>query len=138
MYYEAIPSAFLSATRALGFPAEHTTSHQPVVTHRSSTSCQSAEPAILQALRTPSTPFPNMIITPLGVVLKKCSSKWRLIMHSLTQKDTGTDITKLPLKYMEVYDAMDSSMRLGPAALMAKLDILLPVRPDDQHLLGMH
>ena len=54
----------------------------------------------------------------------------------------GIDIANFPLRYSTVADAMDSCMRLGRGALMAKLDVqsafrLCPVRPDEHHLLGM-
>ena len=47
-----------------------------------------------------------------------------------------------PLRYSTVYDAIDSVMRLGRGALMAKIDIksafrLCPVHPSDHNLLGM-
>ncbi len=94
----------------------------------------------------PSPPFPNLTISPLGVVPKKRSKKWRLIIHLSypegSSVNDGINIKDFPLKYMTVYDAMDSVMRLGQGALMAKLDIksafrLCPVRPEDQCLLGM-
>ena len=95
----------------------------------------------------PSPPFPNLVTSPLGAIPKKRSGKWRLIMH-LSYPDghsinDGINIDDFPLRYITVYDAMDSIMRRGRGALIAKLDIksafrLCPIRPEDQHLLGMH
>ena len=91
-------------------------------------------------------PFPNFIVNPLGAVPKKCTGKWRLIMHLSfppgASINDGIDIANFPLRYSTVADAMDSCMRLGRGALMAKLDVqsafrLCPVRPDEHHLLGM-
>ena len=55
----------------------------------------------------------------------------------------GINVEDFPLKYVTVYDAIDLVMILGKGSLMAKLDVksafrLCPVRPHDQHLLGMH
>ena len=54
----------------------------------------------------------------------------------------GIDIRYFRLRYSTVSDAIDSVMRLGQGALMAKIDIksafrLCPVHPADHHLLGM-
>ena len=91
-------------------------------------------------------PFPNFIVNPLGAVPKKRTGKWRLIMHLSfppgASINDGIDIANFPLRYSTVADAMDSCMRLGRGALMAKLDVqsafrLCPVQPDEHHLLGM-
>ena len=95
----------------------------------------------------PEPPLRDLIISPLGAVPKKRTGKWRLIMHLSYPEGSsindGINVEDFPLKYMTVYDAMDSIMRLGQGALLAKLDIksafrLCPVHPADQHLLGMH
>lgn len=54
----------------------------------------------------------------------------------------GITNADFPLRYSTVYDAIDSIMRLGRGAQMAKIDIksafrLCPVHPADHHLLGM-
>ena len=94
----------------------------------------------------PSPPLPNFVINPLGAVPKKRSGKWRLIMHLSyppgSSVNDGIDIRHFRLRYSTVSDAIDSVMRLGRGALMAKIDIksafrLCPVHPADHHLLGM-
>ena len=91
-------------------------------------------------------PFSNLVVSPLGAVPKKRSDKWRLIVHLSYPEgqsvNDGIDVADFPLKYMTVYEAMDSIMRLGRGAPLAKLDIkhafrLCPIRAQDQHLLGM-
>ena len=94
----------------------------------------------------PSPPLPNFVINPLGAVPKKRSGNWRLIMHLSyppgRSVNDGIDIRHFHLRYSTVSDAIDSVMRLGRGALMAKIDIksafrLCPVHPADHHLLGM-
>ena len=94
----------------------------------------------------PNPPLPNFMVNPLGAVPKKRSGKWRLIVHlsfpSGNSINDGIDITHFPLRYSTVADTMDSCMRLGKGALMAKLDVqsafrLCPVIPAEHHLLGM-
>ena len=94
----------------------------------------------------PSPPLPNFVVNPLGAVPKKRSGKWRLIMHLSYPPESsvndGIDNKDFPLRYSTVYNAIDSVMRLGRGALMAKIDIrsafrLCPVHPSDHHLLGM-
>ncbi len=92
-----------------------------------------------------TSPFPSLVTSPLGVIPKK-DGKWHLIMH-LSFPDghsinDGINIGDFPLKYVTVYDAVDMITSIGRGALMAKLDIknafrLCPVRPADQHLLGI-
>ena len=93
----------------------------------------------------PPPPLPNFVVNSLGAVPKKRSGKWRLIMHlsyppgNSVNDDINSDFL---LRYSTVYDAIDSVMRLGRGAPMAKIDIksafrLCPVHPSDHNLLGM-
>ena len=90
----------------------------------------------------PFTPFNT---SPLGVVPKKHSGKWRLIMNlsyppTLSVND-GIPIEEFSLKFISVDDASDAIMALGRGCHLAKVDIqsafrICPVRPADWHLLG--
>ena len=147
---------YLTAGFHFGFTTGYTGPHTP--RHAPNLQSALARPHVIQeylrkectARHTagpfPTPPLPNLIISPLGAVPKKHSGKWRLIMHLShppgSSVNDGIDIAEFPLRYSTVYDAMDTVMRLGRHALMAKLDVksafrLCPVRPCDHHLLGM-
>ena len=88
---------------------------------------------------------PGLHHQPLGSCTQK-SGKWTLIMHLSFPPghsiNDGISFDDFPLCYSTVSDAMDSAMLLGRGAILAKVDVksayrLCPVRPDEQHLLGM-
>ena len=117
-------------------------SHPEVITEYLAKECASGNTAGPFEL----PPSPHLVVSPLGIVPKK-GGKWRLIMHlSYPEQysiNDGINVEDFPLKYVTVYDAIDLVMILGKGSLMAKLDVksafrLCPVRPHDQHLLGMH
>ena len=94
-----------------------------------------------------SPPLPNLQCHPVGVVPKKHSSEWRMIYHlSYPEGDSINDhIPKDPytLQYVRVDDAIHILQSLGPGSFMAKTDLksafrLIPIHPDDWHLLGIH
>ena len=94
-----------------------------------------------------SPPLPNLQCHPVGVVPKKHSSEWRTIYHlSYPEGDSINDhIPKDPytLQYVRVDDAIHIFQSLGPGSFMAKTDLksafrLIPIHPDDWHLLGIH
>ena len=94
-----------------------------------------------------SPPLPNLQFHPVGVVPKKHSSEWRTIYHlSYPEGDSINDhIPKDPytLQYVRVDDAIHILQSLGPGSFMAKTDLksafrLIPIHPDDWHLLGIH
>ena len=94
-----------------------------------------------------SPPLPNLQCHPVGVVPKKHSSEWRTIYHlSYPEGDSINDhIPKDPytLQYVRVDDAIHILQSLGPGSFMAKTDLksafrLIPIHPDDWHLLGIH
>ena len=94
-----------------------------------------------------SPPLSNLQYHPVGVVPKKHSSEWRTIYHlSYPEGDSINDhIPKEPytLQYVRVDDAIRILQSLGPGSFMAKTDLksafrLIPIHPDDWHLLGIH
>ncbi|XP_077111884.1 uncharacterized protein LOC143767433 [Ranitomeya variabilis] len=90
-------------------------------------------------------PFPNLRVSPLGIVPKKESGKYRLIHHLSYPKgmsvNDGIPRDETAVSYISFDKAIDLVRSAGPGALMAKSDIesafrLLPVHPDCHHLLG--
>jgi hypothetical protein len=72
--------------------------------------------------------------------------KWRLILD--LSSPTGNSVNdgipkdKFSVQYMHVDDIINAVMELGRGALIAKFDIqnayrIVPIHPDDRHLLGM-
>ncbi len=94
-------------------------------------------------------PFPNFQVSPIGLVPKKHSAKFRTIFH-LSFPKSGTasinaSISKddFSLQYVTIYNAIEGIKCLGQGCFLAKTDIeaafrLIPVHPDDYELLGMH
>ncbi|KAM3912164.1 uncharacterized protein RB166_020655 [Leptodactylus fuscus] len=92
-----------------------------------------------------SPPFHNLRVSPLGIVPKKESGKFRLIHHLSHPKgfsvNDGISRSLASVSYVS-FDRAVSLLRVaGPGALMAKSDIesafrLLPVHPECYHLLG--
>ena len=86
-------------------------------------------------------------LSPFGVIPKpRQPGKWRLILdlsspHGHSVND-GIDPHLCSLSYSRVNDAATRILALGQGTLLAKMDIqstyrLIPVHPDDRHLLGM-
>jgi hypothetical protein len=93
-----------------------------------------------------SKPFPNLIVSPVGLVPKAEQGKFRLIQHlSFPEGGSINDgISKdfCRVQYTNFDVAVGLVIRAGKGALMAKADIesafrLLPIHPDDFHLLGI-
>ena len=93
-----------------------------------------------------SQPFPSMRCSGLGVVPKK-NGKLRVIRHLSAPPGTsvsdGISREDFSLRYLRVDDAVCHILHYGRGALLTKLDIrnafrLIPVRPEDYHLLGIH
>lgn len=93
-----------------------------------------------------SKPFKNFQVHPIGVVPKKNSQKWRTIVH--LSYPTGNSINDFiskddfRLTYITVDTAIATIKRLGKGCLLSKVDVesafrIVPVHPDDWHLLGM-
>ncbi|KAM3936780.1 LOW QUALITY PROTEIN: uncharacterized protein RB166_000609 [Leptodactylus fuscus] len=91
-----------------------------------------------------SPPFPNLRVSPFGVVPKKEAGKFRLIHHLSHPKGSSVnDGTRSDVSVSYVsFDRAVALLRVaGPGALMAKSDIesafrLLPVHQECYHLLG--
>ena len=92
-------------------------------------------------------PLTNFQVSPLGIIPKKNSDKFRTIFH-LSYPKSGNSINSyieksdFSLSYVSVDEAIKAIKPLGQAAFMAKKDIesafhLYPVHPDDWELLGM-
>ena len=91
-------------------------------------------------------PFPNLKVSPIGVVPKKTPGQFRLIHHlSHPSGDSVNDFIDPALstvRYASFDDAVALLLRVGCSSLLAKTDIdnafrLIPIHPDDHALLGM-
>ena len=98
---------------------------------------------ISQPFTTP--PFPDMVISPLGLQPKKAPGQYRVIHHlsfpkgrSVNDSIQKTDAT---VKYATVGQAIQHILNFGQGCYLAKTDIksafrIIPVSPADYHLLG--
>lgn len=93
-------------------------------------------------------PFANFQVSPIGLVPKKHSAKFRTIFHLSFPKSGSTSINAsiskddFSLQYVTIDNAIEGIKRLGQGCFLAKTDIesafrLIPVHPDDYELLGM-
>ena len=93
-------------------------------------------------------PFANLQVSPIGIVPKKHSDKFRTIFHHSFPK-TGESINSFiekddfSLQYIKIDDAIVALIRLGRGTYLAKTDIesafrQFPVHPEDWELLGMY
>ena len=83
-------------------------------------------------------------ISPFGVIPKRAKpGQWRLIVDlsspSSASVNDGIDKDMCSVSYVTVDQVVDELLRLGPGALMGKVDItqahrIVPVHPDDRHL----
>lgn len=90
-------------------------------------------------------PFPNLQVSPLGLVPKKASSEFRLI-HHLSYLEGNSVNDHIPdhlctVKYPSVDTAISLIQQLGPGALLAKTAIenaykQVPIHPTAFELLG--
>ncbi len=91
-------------------------------------------------------PFPNIHVSPLGLVPKKGTDEFRLI-HDLSFSKSGNSINSgIPKEFTTVqYATLDAVVHavlaLGRGALIAKADIeaafrIIPIAPADYELLG--
>ena len=94
-------------------------------------------------------PFPNFQVSPIGLVPKKNSDKFRTIFHLSFPKSGMTSINSaiskddFALQYVTIDHAIEGIKHAGQGCFLAKTDIesafrLIPVHPDDYELLGMH
>ena len=91
-------------------------------------------------------PLPNLRCSGLGVVPKK-DCGWRVIYHLSAPHGSSIndyiDPDQFSLHYCTIDSAIKIINRLGPGALMGKIDLknafrLTPVRKQDWNLLGIH
>ena len=92
-------------------------------------------------------PFKNLVISPLGLVEKKEPGTFRVI-HDLSFPQNNSVNSNIAKEFSAVnYETLDSVVHLvkifGRGSLIAKTDIeeafrLLPIHPDDYHLLGFY
>lgn len=92
-----------------------------------------------------SPPFPNFICSPLGLVPKKESGKYRVI-HDLSFPKGDSINSSIPTEFTSVsYENIENVIKLVQGhhcnALMAKADVedafrLLPIHKSEHHLLG--
>lgn len=90
-------------------------------------------------------PYDHLVLSPLGIVPKKDPGKFRLI-HDLSYPRLSSVNSFISDEFATVqYETLDTVVNLvqsfGKGALMGKLDIkeafrIIPVHPDDRHLLG--
>ena len=90
--------------------------------------------------------FPDVHISPFGVIPKSEPGKWRLILDLSSPEggsvNNGISREWCSLSYLSVDEVVRTVVRLGRGALMAKFDLKaayrnVPVHPDDRRLLGM-
>ena len=90
--------------------------------------------------------FPNVQVSPLGLIAKKEPNTYRVINHlSFPEGNSINDRISLDdasVQYQRVDDAIDLIRSMGVGSLMAKADIekafrIIPVHPVDYELLGM-
>ena len=95
-----------------------------------------------------SNPFSNLQVSPISIVPKKNSNKFRLIFHLSFPRSAMTSINSaiskddFSLQYVTIDDAIEGIKHFGPGCLLANTDIesafrLIPVHPEDYELLGM-
>ena len=95
-----------------------------------------------------SPPFKNFHISPLGLVPKKHSDKWRTIFHlsypkhSPSSINTNILVEDYSLRYVTIDNAIQLLLTLGKGAFMSKTDVqsafrIIQVHPLDWELLGM-
>ena len=116
------------------------------------------KPAVIQAHITMETqcgrlvgPLPpglaeQVHVSPLGLVPKPHSDKWRMIVDLSApvafSVNDGIDADLCSLRYASVDDAVELIQRLGRDTQLVKMDLkdayrVIPVHPDDHHLLGI-
>ena len=94
-----------------------------------------------------SPPFKNFQVSPIGLVPKKHSGKFRTIFHHSYPKSGNSinsyiDKDNFSLQYVTIDRVIQAILKLGQGCFMAKTDIeaafrQFPVHSDDWELLGM-
>ena len=97
----------------------------------------------------PSPPLPNIQVSPIGLVPKKHTAKFRTIFHLSFPKSGETSINSsiskedFSLQYLKIDNAIQGILRFGQGSFLAKTDIesafrLVPLRPSDYEHFGMY
>ena len=96
----------------------------------------------------PTGTIPEIQISRIGVIPKKSTpGKWRLIMDlsfpPTCSVNDGIDPKTSSLTYIRVDDIANKVARSGKGTYLAKMDVseayrIVPVHPDDKHLLGIN
>ena len=90
--------------------------------------------------------FPDVHVSPFGVIPKSDPGKWRLIVDLSAPKGRSVNdsISKelCSLSYLSVDQVAAKVIKMGVGSLLAKFDLQaayrnVPVHPDDRHLLGL-
>ena len=91
--------------------------------------------------------LPGIQVSPIGLVPKgHMTGRWRVIVHLSAPRNfsvnDGISEELCSLSYASLDDAVDLIRRLGPGTQLVKMDLkeayrIVPVHPDDQHLLGI-
>ena len=92
-------------------------------------------------------PFPNFIVSPLGVVPKKNPGSYRMIHHLSYPRNSGcSENEHIPKEltsfaYAGIQDAISYIKKLGKGCYMSKTDVqsafrIMPIHRSDYHLLG--
>ena len=90
--------------------------------------------------------WPDIHVSRFGVIPKKQSDRWRLILDLSAPEgwsvNDGIDPSSCTFSYISVDQAADVLSMKGQGSLMAKVDIksayrIVPIHPEDRHLLGM-
>ena len=93
----------------------------------------------------PRDKFPQVHVSPVGVIPKSTPGKWRIIVDLSFPEggsvNDGIDKDMCSLSYVRVDDVAAKVVSMGRGALMAKFDLRsayrnIPVHPDDRWLLG--
>lgn len=94
----------------------------------------------------PHSAVPNLHISPFGVIPKKATDTWRLIVDLLAPRgasiNDGISHETASLSYVTIDIIADRVRSQGKGTMLAKLDIksafrIVPVHPADRLLLGM-
>ena len=91
--------------------------------------------------------LPGIQVSPIGLVPKgHITGRWQVIVHLSAPKNfsvnDGISEVLCSLLYASLDDAVDLIRRLGLGTQLVKMDLkeayrIVPVHPDDQHLLGI-
>jgi len=92
-------------------------------------------------------PYIHCHVSPFGVIPKKGKpGKWRLIVDLSSpinaSVNDGIDKDMCSISYITIDQVVDEILQFGQGTLMAKADIkqayrIVPVHPDDRHLLAV-